>query len=132
VSILLVLVPRLRFWCQLVWVIIVLAGPSGEKSYGPIEVHVEAVPTTYRAYESYPNPFNPACTIRYDIPRAGKVNLRVFDVNGSVVRDLVDAWREPGVYNEVWDGRGGGGTELPSGVSGAGHFVATRKMVSLK
>jgi hypothetical protein len=119
------------------WYRIVLVGSSGEEeSYGPIEVRVDAVPTAYRAYQSYPNPFNPVCTIRYDIPRAGRVSLQVFDVTGLVLRTLVDAWREPGVYSEVWDGRAHDGTALSSGVYfyslKAGDFVATRKMVLLK
>jgi hypothetical protein len=118
------------------WYRIVLVGPSGEESYGPIEVHVDAVPVAYRAYQSYPNPFNPLCTIRYDIPLAGKVSLRVFDVNGSQVCTLVDGWREPGAYSEIWEGRTDEGTDLPSGVYfyrlEAGKFVATKKMVLLK
>ncbi|MCX5801252.1 MAG: hypothetical protein NTX17_07700 [Candidatus Eisenbacteria bacterium] len=99
------------------------------------EVRVEAVPATYRAYQNYPNPFNPVCTIRYELPRAGRVNLKVFDVNGSIVRTLVDGWREPGGCSEIWDGRGDDGSALPSGVYlyrfQAGDFVATRKMVLL-
>jgi hypothetical protein len=117
------------------WYRIVLLSKSSEESYGPIEVHVDAVPTAYKAYQNYPNPFNPLCTIRYDIPRAGMVKLKVFDVNGSLVRTLVDAWREPGVYSEVWDGRADSGVALPSGVYfyrlEAGDFVATRKIVVL-
>jgi hypothetical protein len=100
------------------------------------EVCVDTVPIAYRAYQSYPNPFNPMCTIRYEIPKAGRVSLRIFDVSGSLVRTLVDAWREPGAYSEVWDGRGDAGKALPSGVYfyrlEAGDFVATRKMVLLR
>jgi hypothetical protein len=84
----------------------------------------------------YPNPFNPVCTIRYDIAHAGRASLRMFAVNGSVVRTLVDAWREPGVYSEMWNGRADNGKQLPSGVYfyrlEAGDFVATRKMVLLR
>jgi hypothetical protein len=118
------------------WYRIVLVGASGEEACGPIEVHVDAVPTVYAAYQGYPNPFNPLCTIRYDIAQAGKASMRVFDVNGSVVRTLVDAWREPGAYSEVWDGKADDGSTLPSGVYfyrlQAGDFVATRKMVLLR
>jgi hypothetical protein len=118
------------------WYRIVLAGPSGEESYGPIEARVCAVPTAYWAYQSYPNPFNPVCTIRYDIPSPGRVKLQVFDVSGSLMRSVVNGWREPGVYSEVWDGRDAAGKQLPSGVYfyrlEAGDFVATRKMVLLR
>jgi flagellar hook assembly protein FlgD len=64
------------------------------------------------------------------------VSLLVFDVSGSIVRTLVDAWRDPGVYNELWDGRGDDGNALPSGVYfytiDTGEFKATRKMVLLR
>ena len=117
------------------WYRIVLVGPPSEESYGPIEVRVDTVPVAYHVYQSYPNPSNPLCTIRYAIARAGHVSLRVFDVSGTLVRTLADGWREPGVYSEVWDGRGGDGTALPSGVYfyrlEAADFVATRKMVLL-
>jgi hypothetical protein len=103
---------------------------------GSADVGSALRPSAYRAYQSYPNPFNPVCTIRYDIAHAGRASLKVFDVNGSVVRTLVDSWREPGVYREVWDGRRDDGTALTSGVYfyrlEAGKFVATKKMVLLK
>ncbi|UCF78197.1 MAG: T9SS type A sorting domain-containing protein [Candidatus Eiseniibacteriota bacterium] len=96
----------------------------------------EPVPQEYRAHQSFPNPFNPLCTIRYDVPKPGRVTLRIFDVSGSLVRTLVDSWREPGTYREVWNGRSQGGDELPSGVYfyclEAHGFSATRKMVLLK
>jgi hypothetical protein len=88
------------------------------------------------AHQSYPNPFNPFCTIRYEIPHADRVSLRVFDVTGSFVRTLVDAHREPGSHSEHWDGRAEDGRELPSGVYlyrlEAGEIVVTRKMVLLR
>ncbi len=90
----------------------------------------------FMAHQSYPNPFNPLCTIRYEIPNPGNVKLQIFDVTGSPVRTLVDTYRESGRYNEQWDGRGQDGGELPSGVYvyelEAGEFVATRKMVLLR
>ena len=118
------------------WYKIVLVSASGNEFYGPIAARVDAIPAAYRAYQGYPNPFNPRCTIRYDIPTAGTVNLRVFDVSGTLVRTLVDGWREPGVYSEVWNGRDDTGTELPSGIYlyclEADDFVAARKMALLR
>jgi len=124
------------------WYKIVIVCALCEERYGPIEVHVTGGPTEYSAYQSYPNPFKPLCTILYEIAWPGTVKLRVFDLSGSVVRTLVDAWRELDVYSEVWDGRSDDGKKLPPGVyfyrleTGdvleAGHFVATRKMVLLR
>ena len=118
------------------WYKIVLRGPGGDDTYGPFEVRLSAAPGAYQAYQSYPNPFNPRCTIRYDIPIPGRVSLNIFNANGSLVRALVNGWREQGVYSEVWDGRAHDGAELPSGVYfyrlEAGTFVAVRKMVLLR
>jgi hypothetical protein len=118
------------------WYRIVLASLSGEEAYGPMMVSVQAMPNAYKTYQSYPNPFNPLCTIRYEIPQADRVSLQVFAVSGALVRTLVDAWREPGVYNEVWDGRTDDGAELSSGIYfyelKAGGFAATRKTLLLR
>jgi phosphoribosylformylglycinamidine (FGAM) synthase PurS component len=118
------------------WYMIMLGDVSGGETYGPIEVRVDAVPNAYSAYQGYPNPFNPVCTIRYDIPTACGVSLRVFDAGGSAVRTLVDGWRTPGVYREIWDGRADDGILVPSGVYfyrlEACDFIATRKLVLLR
>jgi len=102
--------------------------------HGP--VHAELAPAAQRLSQSYPNPFNPVCTIRYEIPQAAAVTLRVFDIGGRLVRTLVNAHREPGTHSELWDGRADDGAELPSGVYfyrlEAGDFAAGRKMVLLK
>jgi hypothetical protein len=118
------------------WYRIVLNSVSGSEIYGPIKVHVNAAPAVTRLLQSFPNPFNPLCTINYDIAHAGGVTLRIFDVEGSLVRTLVDGWREPGVHSEVWNGSGDNGQKLPSGV----YFYAleadgrkeTRKTVLLR
>ena len=119
------------------WYRIVLEGASGAREfYGPIEVSVDAAPVAFRAYDAYPNPFNPSCTIRFDLPEGAAVSLRVFDVSGTPVRTLVEGWRGPGVHNEAWDGRSDDGSPLPSGIYfyslKAGQLAATKKMLLLK
>ena len=118
------------------WYRIVLTGLAGGESYGPVGVFVEAAPLAFKLAPAFPNPFNPTCTIRYDVPVAGRVSLRVFDVGGRIVRTLADAWREPGVYAEVWDGRSDGGDCLSSGVyvclMKTGTFTASQKAVLLR
>jgi hypothetical protein len=95
----------------------------------------ELLPSVSALSQGIPNPFRPSCTIQYDLPTAQIVTLRVFDVTGTVVRTLVNARQEAGPHRELWDGRAGDGTALPSGVYfyrlEAGDFVATRKMVLL-
>ena len=52
-----------------------------------------------------PNPFNPRTVVRYAVPRAGRVTLRVHDLRGRSVRTLVDGDLAAGVHQTVWDGR---------------------------
>ncbi len=66
---------------------------------------------------AHPNPFNPTTTIAFDLPRAMEVSLDIFDLQGRLVRRLVDENPYPqGRHQQVWDGRTGGGQATSSGV----------------
>jgi choice-of-anchor B domain-containing protein len=94
-------------------------------------------PREYALAQNFPNPFNPATEIRFDLPAPGLVTLRIFDLLGREVRTLVAEQREPGRYSARWDAAGS-----PSGiyyarlnVSGPGgeqRFQSTRKLVLAK
>jgi hypothetical protein len=62
-----------------------------------------------------PNPANPGTVVRYELPRATRVQLRVVDVRGRAVRTLVDGWRPAGAHRAFWDGRDDGGRAAASG-----------------
>lgn len=67
---------------------------------------------------SGPNPANPNSKLLYIIPRSAgsqDVKLRIFDVNGRLVRTLVSALQSPGPYTAVWDGRDTNGRGVASG-----------------
>jgi len=67
---------------------------------------------------SGPNPANPISKLSYVIPRnAGSqdVRLRIFDVNGRLVRTLVSGVQSPGPYTSIWDGRDDSGRGVASG-----------------
>jgi hypothetical protein len=86
--------------------------------------------------QSFPNPFNPVTHITFSLAVAGDVSLRIYDIESRLVRSVVDGWREPGVYSEIWDGKDDDGSALPSGVYlyrlETDKFVTTKKMVLLK
>ncbi len=68
------------------------------------------------AFAAWPNPFNPAVTLAYDLPRAAAVTLRIHDLSGRVVRTLVAGEAQPaGPHARRWDGRDDAGRPLPSG-----------------
>ncbi len=86
--------------------------------------------------QNRPNPFNPTTTVSYSISKPGYVSLRVFGVDGSLVRTLVDRDQKPNRYDVVWDGTDDEGRRVASGVYfyslRTPLFIATKKMVLLK
>ncbi len=64
-----------------------------------------------------PNPFTEQSAIAYSVPAQGaRVALRIYDINGRLVRTLVDAVSAGGVHEAVWDGRDSNGTPVASGI----------------
>ena len=87
--------------------------------------------------QNIPNPFNPRTSILYRVRDDGGATLRIYAMNGSLVRTLADGGQRAGVFNRVeWDGTDDSGQRVASGVyfyrlESAGE-VLTRKMVLLK
>jgi hypothetical protein len=75
----------------------------------------DTLPSSIYQIETYPNPFNPITTIRYDLPVDGRVTLLVYDVRGALVRTLVDADLPRGNHQATWDGRDASGRGMASG-----------------
>jgi len=61
------------------------------------------IPTVFKLYTNYPNPFNPSTTIRYDVPRNTNATLIVYDLLGKEVSKLVNGYVQPGSYEVLWD-----------------------------
>ena len=113
---------------------------SNESEYSneaPLEIvgvdgqKVPAIPTTFALSQNRPNPFNPVTTIKYQLPEAADVTLRVYNVVGQVVATLVENHQVAGYYSVELDAQG-----LASGVYfyeiRAGDFVKCKKMALLK
>jgi hypothetical protein len=64
---------------------------------------------------SYPNPFNPAVVIPFELPAPAAARLVVHDASGRRVRTLVDRYLPAGPHEAVWDGRGDNGRPAGSG-----------------
>ncbi|MFA5012407.1 MAG: T9SS type A sorting domain-containing protein [Ignavibacteria bacterium] len=58
----------------------------------------------YKLEQNYPNPFNPGTVIRYRLPAAGNVLLKVYDVHGREIRTLINERLQPGSYETKFDG----------------------------
>jgi hypothetical protein len=74
------------------------------------------IPTDYGLSQNYPNPFNPTTTIQYDLPQAGWVVLKIYDVLGRNIRTLVEGGNPAGRHTVRWDGKNDVGYDVPSGL----------------
>jgi len=87
--------------------------------------------TSFKLYENYPNPFNPSTEIRFDLPEAVFVTLKVYDITGKEVAELVNEVKEMGSYSVRFNA-----SNLSSGVYyyklKAGNFSSVRKMLLIK
>jgi lysyl endopeptidase len=85
---------------------------------------------------NYPNPFNPMTKVSFGIERDGQAVINIYDVQGHLVRRLVDGNLTAGTHQATWDGRDDSGQQVGSGVYFAqlvsGGQVAEHKMVLLK
>lgn len=96
-----------------------------------VEGNNNEMPTVFRLYNNYPNPFNPVTTIKYDVPKNSFVKISVYDVLGKLVTQLVNQDMKPGKYEANWNAE-----NFASGVYfykfEAETFTDLKKMVLLK
>jgi hypothetical protein len=76
-----------------------------------LELSSNAVIKDYRLEQNYPNPFNPVTTIRYQIPSPEKVTLKVYNLLGQQVSELVNGYQDAGSYEVKFDA-----SKLSSGI----------------
>jgi hypothetical protein len=96
------------------YTLLVWASESGIIRSAPVEV--ERPPLAVRLFQNHPNPFNPTTTIRFVVPRASHVTLRVYSPAGKLVRTLVDRVLHSGTREAIWDGTNDIGNRVASGV----------------
>jgi len=104
------------------------------------EVAKSEVVTSYELAQNYPNPFsqiprfagNPSTTIRFALPEAAEVSLKIYDIAGQLVQTLANGVVEAGRHQVGWDGTNQRGVLVASGVYfyqlRAGEFKQVRKM----
>jgi hypothetical protein len=95
------------------------------------EKNINSVPEGFVLGYNYPNPFNPATTITYEIPQAANVLLQIYDLRGNLVETLVNDLRQPGHYKIQWHAK-----NQPSGVYLykliSDNYIDVKKCILLK
>lgn len=94
------------------------------------------IPKAFNLSQNYPNPFNAVTVISFAMPKAGHVNLEIYNILGQKVKDLVDEKVTAGYKKVVWDGKDNTGRIVASGVYfyklRTEGFVEVMKMTLLK
>jgi hypothetical protein len=89
------------------------------------------VPGDYKLEQNYPNPFNPTTKINFSVPKSGFVNLKIYDITGKEIANLVNEKLESGVYSYEFNA-----SNISSGIYfyslKTDNFVSTKKMVLVK
>lgn len=125
--------------------IAIISPPDGPNSYTttvsmPLTVVTDVertgqIPSNFALEQNYPNPFNPSTMIRFSVPTSARVTLKVYDVVGRQVAELVDQELSAGVYNYRFDAnRLAGGTYFcrMTATGTQQSFSETKKLVLLK
>ena len=88
-------------------------------------------PQSYALHQNYPNPFNPSTQINYELKNTNYVTLKVFDLNGKEIAELVNQKQNAGIHSVDFNA-----VNFPSGIYfytlEAGDFKETRKMLLVK
>ncbi|NQT25147.1 SBBP repeat-containing protein [candidate division KSB1 bacterium] len=89
------------------------------------------IPKEYALYQNYPNPFNPSTQIEYNVKEPCKVILVVYNLNGQVIKELINSYKQPGKYSINLDMQ-----DIPSGIYfykiQMGDFQAVKKMLKIE
>jgi hypothetical protein len=92
----------------------------------------QAIPDEYQLLQNYPNPFNAVTTIQFDVPKKAFISIKLYDILGKEVDELVSRYFEPGYHSSKWDA-----SNLASGVyfyrlTSSDGFSMTKKLVYVR
>ena len=105
-------------------------------STSQLGIDLANIPNSYDLSQNYPNPFNPSTKISYQIGRGEFVKFSIFDLNGNLIKNILNNKVNAGRGHVYWDGK----NELGQNVSGGVYlytietpsFLKTKKMILLK
>ncbi|MBC8175531.1 MAG: T9SS type A sorting domain-containing protein [Candidatus Marinimicrobia bacterium] len=99
------------------------------------ESNTDINPESY-LLRNFPNPFNSKTTISFQLPIASQTNLTIYNINGQLVKTLMNAYASIGNYQLIWNGKNNSGQSVPSGMYliklSANRNVTRAKILLLK
>ena len=101
-----------------------------------LNISQDNIPARYSLGEAYPNPFNPATTISYELPNSEFVSIDIYNLMGGHIKSLVSMNHNPGYKTIEWNATNDSNQPVSAGMYiytiQAGSFMDTKKMVLLK
>jgi len=95
-----------------------------------------SLPADFGLKQNYPNPFNPETTICFELPQAAHANIAIYNLQGQLIRTLVDDERIAGTHTIIWNGRNENGLPSATGIylirMQASNFSRTLKISFIK
>ena len=71
---------------------------------------------SFTLLQNYPNPFNPSTTIEYQIPKAGDVEVNIYNIAGQLIRTIESSFKIAGSYKVNWNSRNDFNQNVASGI----------------
>lgn len=100
------------------------------------DMEIANIPSVTLLEGNYPNPFNPETTIRYSLSEPSQVSIKIFNIKGQLVNELVNEKQSAGFKSVVWKGTDSNGNKAPSGVYfyrfDTNNASSTKKMLLMK
>ncbi|MDD3734680.1 MAG: FlgD immunoglobulin-like domain containing protein, partial [Candidatus Cloacimonetes bacterium] len=125
------------YWLQ-------IEGQDGSVSYyGSIAVEVTngnnpdiPIPQITALNNPFPNPFNPSLTIPFDLSKDGRVTIKIYNLKGQLIKNLLNENKKASNYRIVWDGKDNNGHIVSAGTyivrMNAPEYNSSRKIVMVK
>jgi len=88
---------------------------DGQSHLLPMVKVLRQLPSHLMLHVNYPNPFNAGTTISYDLPASGWVDATIYNLQGRIIRRLVNGMQSAGFHTIHWNGRKDSGEEAASG-----------------
>ena len=114
----------------------IVADNFGQFANTTLSIDQNIAPGEFKLYANYPNPFNPATIITYDLAEASSVELSIFDMRGRKIKSLFSGQQNPGQYHSTWTGVDDYGKTVSAGVYiyklKVSNNIFSRKMIMIK
>ncbi|MCK4548221.1 MAG: T9SS type A sorting domain-containing protein [Candidatus Eisenbacteria sp.] len=114
----------------------VKVGGPNSSMYLAVEESGRRSSSKFALQNPVPNPFNPTVALSFSLPEPTHMSLRIYNIHGQLVRNLLDGWADAGEHQVIWDGKNDRGEIVGSGIYFcqivSGKHSRTTKLVLLK